>query len=251
MDESRYVLDEMSVKDTWRIFRMMAELVEGFDELSKIGPAVSIFGTARCKPTDPVYIQAETIARKISQKGFAVITGGGPGVMEAGNKGALAAGGVSVGLNIILPRETGPNPYQTKSLDFRYFFVRKMMFVKYAVAFVILPGGFGSLDELFETLTLIQTKKIKRFPVFLVDSKFWSPMLEWLKAEVVTRGFLTVEELDLLRVIDDPDELVDQIVWCENEKCYLTPEGLLGRDKSKAKVEETVEKLDNLPPAEI
>lgn len=224
--ESRYVLDDMSVRDTWRIFRMMAELVEGFDELSRIAPAVSIFGTARCKPDDPVYLTAENIAKKLAQRGFTVITGGGPGAMEGANKGALAAGGVSVGLNIKLPREQGPNPYQTKSLDFKYFFVRKLMFVKYAVAFVILPGGFGSLDELFETVTLIQTKKIKRFPVFLVDSKFWNPLLGWLKSEVVARGFLTVEELDLLRVIDDPDELVEQIVWCEEEKCYLTPEGL-------------------------
>lgn len=234
MSESNYVLDEMSVKDTWRIFRMMAELVEGFDELSKIGPAVSIFGTARCKPTDKVYVLAETIGKKLSERGFAVITGGGPGVMEAGNKGALSAGGTSVGLNIILPRETGANPYQTKSIDFRYFFVRKLMFVKYAVAFVILPGGFGSLDEFFETLTLIQTKKIKRFPMFLVDSKFWTPMLDWLKTEVVQRGYIDESELDLFTVIDDPDELVDHIAWCENEKCYLSPEGLSGRPKNKS-----------------
>jgi uncharacterized protein (TIGR00730 family) len=226
MTESRYVLDDMSVKDTWRIFRMMAELVEGFDELSRIGPAVSMFGTARCKPSDPVYVMAEVIARKLAEKGFAVITGGGPGVMEAGNKGALAAGGTSVGLNITLPREQGPNKFQTKALDFRYFFVRKLMFVKYAKAFVILPGGFGSLDELFETLTLIQTRKIKRFPLFLVDTKFWTPMLEWLRNEVVERGYLSSDELDLIKIVDDPDELVSQIVWCENEKCYLTPEGL-------------------------
>jgi uncharacterized protein (TIGR00730 family) len=229
MSESRYVLDEMSVKDTWRVFRMMAELVEGFDELSKIGPAVSMFGTARCKPDDPIYVLAETIAKKLADRGFAVITGGGPGVMEAGNKGALAAGGTSVGLNIKLPREQGGNQYQTKSLDFRYFFLRKLMFVKYAVAFVILPGGYGSLDELFETITLIQTKKIKRFPMFLVDSKFWSPMIDWLKTEVVQRGYLSADELDLLTIVDDPDELVEQIVWCENEKCYLSPQGLSGR----------------------
>ncbi|CAN5437227.1 TIGR00730 family Rossman fold protein [soil metagenome] len=229
MADSQYVLEDMGAKDTWRVFRMMAELVEGFDEMSQIGPAVSIFGTARCKPSDPVYVLAETIAKKLADKGFAVITGGGPGVMEAGNKGALAAGGTSIGLNISLSREQGPNPYQTKSLDFRYFFVRKLMFVKYAVAFVILPGGFGSLDELFETVTLIQTKKIQRFPMFLVGSKFWNPLLDWLRAEVITRGFLTEDELDLLTVIDDPDELVDQIVWCNNEKCYLTPEGLRGR----------------------
>jgi hypothetical protein len=174
-------------------------------------------------------VLAETIAKKLADRGFAVITGGGPGVMEAGNKGALAAGGTSVGLNIKLPREQGGNQYQTKSLDFRYFFLRKLMFVKYAVAFVILPGGYGSLDELFETITLIQTKKIKRFPMFLVDSKFWSPMIDWLKTEVVQRGYLSADELDLLTIVDDPDELVEQIVWCENEKCYLSPQGLSGR----------------------
>jgi len=233
MPDTRFVIDEMSVKDTWRVFRMMAELVEGFDELSKIGPAVSIFGTARATQSDPVYILAETIAKKLAEKGFAVITGGGPGVMEAGNKGALAAGGTSVGLNIILPHEKGANAFQTKSVDFRYFFLRKLMFVKYAIAFVILPGGFGSLDELFEAVTLIQTKKIKRFPVFLVDSKFWTPMIDWLSTEVVSRGFLSTAELDLLTIIDDPDELVDQIAWCENEKCYLSPEGLMGRSKLK------------------
>lgn len=229
MADSQYVLEDMGAKDTWRVFRMMAELVEGFDEMSQIGPAVSIFGTARCKPHDPVYVLAETIAKKLADKGFAVITGGGPGVMEAGNKGALSAGGASIGLNISLSHEQRPNSYQTKSLDFRYFFVRKLMFVKYAVAFVILPGGFGSLDELFETVTLIQTKKIKRFPMFLVGSKFWSPLLDWLRSEVITRGFLTEDELDLLIVVDEPDELVDHIVWCNNEKCYLTPEGLRGR----------------------
>lgn len=250
MADSEYVLDDMGVKDTWRVFRMMAELVEGFDDLSKIGPAVSIFGTARCLPGDPVYQLAETIASKLAAKGLAVITGGGPGVMEAGNKGALEAGGTSVGLNITLSREQGPNKFQTHNLDFRYFFLRKLMFVKYALAFVILPGGFGSLDELFEAVTLIQTKKIKRFPMFLVDSKFWNPMLDWLRAEVITRGYLTEEELDLLIVIDDPDELVDHIVWCNNEKCYLTAEGLLGRKRAAAPVSDAGT-VDNLidPPA--
>lgn len=233
MPDTRFVLDEMTVKDTWRIFRMMAELVEGFDELSKIGPAVSMFGTARCKPSDPEYLLAETIARKLSERGFAVITGGGPGVMEAGNKGAIASGGTSVGLNIQLPREQAPNPYQTVSLDFRYFFLRKLMFVKYAVAFVILPGGFGSLDELFEAITLIQTNRIKRFPMFLVDSKFWNPMLDWLKSDVIKRGFISTEELNLLTVVDDPDDLVEQVVWCEEEKCYLTPDGLMSHPKRR------------------
>lgn len=232
-DSTRFVLDEMTVKDTWRIFRMMSELVEGFDELSEIGPAVSMFGTARCKPSDPEYLLAETIARKLAAKGFAVITGGGPGVMEGGNKGAIAAGGSSIGLNIQLPRENAPNPYQTTSVNFRYFFLRKLMFVKYAVAFVILPGGFGSLDELFEAVTLIQTNRIKRFPLFLVDSTFWNPMLDWLRTSVKARGFITEEELNLLTVIDDPDELVEQIVWCENEKCYLNPDGLMSNPRRR------------------
>lgn len=226
-----FVLDEMTVKDTWRIFRMIAELVEGFDDMSRVGPAVSIFGTARCKPDDPEYELARVIAQKLSERGFAVITGGGPGVMEAGNKGAFESGGTSVGLNIQLPHEQAPNPYQNVSVDFRYFFIRKLMFVKYAVAFVILPGGFGSLDELFEAVTLIQTNRIQRFPMFLVGSKFWNPMIDWLRNSVQERGFITAEELDLLTVIDDPDELVEQIAWCEKEKCYLTPQGLLAHPK--------------------
>ena len=227
MAKPEFVLDEMTVKDTWRIFRMVAELVEGFDDLSKIGPAVSIFGSARCKPGDKEYILAETIARKLAERGFAVITGGGPGVMEAGNKGAIEAGGTSVGLNIELPSEQGPNPYQNVSVNFRYFFVRKLMFVKYARAFVILPGGFGSLDELFEAVTLIQTNRIKRFPLFLVGSDFWNPLISWLHEHVKNRGFVSESELKLLQVIDNADELVDKISWCEDSKCYLTPEGIL------------------------
>lgn len=233
MPDNKYVLDEMTVKDTWRIFRMVAELVEGFDDLSKIGPAVSIFGTARCKEGDKEYKLAQTISAKLAERGFSVITGGGPGVMEGGNRGAIEAGGTSVGLNILLPNEQGPNPYQNVSVDFRYFFVRKLMFVKYAQAFVILPGGFGSLDELFEAVTLIQTNKIKRFPLFMVDSEFWNPLVDWLKSHVVKRGFIGEDELHLLQVIDDPDELVDKISWCEEEKCYLTPEGVLSHPGSE------------------
>ena len=174
---------------------------------------------------------AETLAHKLAERGFAVITGGGPGIMEAGNKGASAAGGTSVGLNIHVPKEQNPNRYQTLSLDFKYFFVRKLMFVKYACAFVILPGGFGSLDELFEALTLIQTRRIKRFPLFLMDSQFWLPLLQWLKTTVVTRGFLKQEELDLISVIDDMDELVDQVSWCDRERCYESDLGVLSYPK--------------------
>ncbi|HEY9712380.1 MAG TPA: TIGR00730 family Rossman fold protein [Chroococcales cyanobacterium] len=231
MSDSRFVLDEMTARDTWRIFRIMAELVEGFDEMGKIGPAVSIFGSARSQPGDPEYVLGETIGRKLAERGFAVITGGGHGVMEACNKGALSAGGTSVGLNIHLPREQNPNQYQTVSLDFRYFFVRKLMFVKYAIAFVIMPGGFGSLDELFEALTLIQTRRIKTFPLFLVDSTFWNPLLDWIKTTVVSRGFLREEELSLISVVDDPDDLVEQISWCEGEKCYESEKGVLSYPK--------------------
>ena len=238
MSDNRYLYDEMTARDTWRIFRIMSELVEGFDELSKLGPAVSIFGTARCSPSDPEYALAETIGRKLVERGFAVITGGGPGVMEAGNKGAISAGGQSIGLNIHLPTEQAPNPYQTVSVDFRYFFLRKLMFVKYAVAFVILPGGFGSLDELFEAVTLIQTKRIKRFPLYLVGSSFWNPMLAWLRESVAKRGFISQDEFDLLSVIDDPDELVDQIAWCEKEKCYDSDRGVLSHPSRTGKPEE-------------
>lgn len=226
MAESQYVIDEITAKDTWRIFRIMSELVEGFDSLSRVGPAVSIFGSKRCLPDDPEYKLAESLAFKLAEAGFAVITGGGPGIMEAGNKGAKAAGGKSVGLNIKLPFEQGPNFHQTVSVDFRYFFLRKLMFVKYAMAFIILPGGFGTIDELFEALNLMQTSKIKRFPLYLVGSEFWGGLVDWLKETVVKRGLLYEEELALVTVIDDPDELVRQISWCEKEKCYLSPEGI-------------------------
>jgi uncharacterized protein (TIGR00730 family) len=231
MGETQFVIDEITAKDTWRIFRIMSELVEGFDTMSKIGPAVSIFGSKRCGPNNKEYKIAEELARKLVHRGFAIITGGGPGVMEAGNKGAIEAGGVSIGLNIRLPEELRPNTYQTISVDFRYFFLRKLMFVKYAMAFVILPGGYGSLDELFEALTLMQTRKIKQFPLFLLGSKFWQPLVDWLKTTVVKQGLLTKEELDLFIVIDDIDELVEKISWCEKEKCYDNPEGIKGYQK--------------------
>lgn len=224
MRESQYLVNDMTARDTWQIFRVMSEMVEGFDTLSKIGPAVSIFGSARCMPGDEEYKLAEGIARRLAERGFAIITGGGPGVMEAGNKGAKEAGGTSVGLNIQLPREQGPNPYQTVALDLRYFFLRKVMFIKYAMAFVILPGGYGSLDELFEALTLIQTNRIKRFPLYLVGSEFWSPMVDWLKNHVLARGLISPADLDLFKLVDDPDELVEFITWCEKERCWEMPD---------------------------
>ncbi|SRR5579875_684795 len=224
MSDSRYVIDEMTAKDTWRIFRIMAELVEGFDSMSKIGPAVSIFGSARSQPSEREYELAETIAFKLAERGFSVITGGGPGIMEAANKGAKRAGGISVGLNIRLPHEQEANEFQTVSLDFRYFFVRKLMFIKYAMAYIVLPGGYGSLDELFEALTLIQTKRIKRFPVYLVDSSYWRPLVDWMSKTLLDHNAIAASDLKLFNLVDDPDKLVEHISWCEKERCYLFSE---------------------------
>jgi len=211
MTEARYVLGGAGQDDTWRMFRIMAEFVEGFELLSSVGPAVSIFGSARTKPDDPNYKLAETLGRRCVEEGFAVITGGGPGIMEAANKGAAEAGGVSVGLNIELPFEQKPNPFAKKQMGFRYFFVRKVMFVKYAVAFICCPGGFGTLDEFYEAITLIQTKKIKPFPVFLVNSSYWRGMLSWLRDTMVNDGMISAEDLSLFHVRDDPEEVVREL----------------------------------------
>jgi len=211
MEEKQYLLDAIDVKESWRIFRIMAEFVDGIDELHDVYPAVSVFGSARCKPGDPVYEKAEKIARLCAEAGYAVITGGGGGVMEAANKGAAEAGGRSIGLNIELPMEQKPNEYSNKRLHFRYFFVRKVMFIKYAQAYIILPGGFGTLDELTESLTLIQTHKIKPFPVFLVDSGFWNPLVDWLKNTVLAQGKISNEDLDIFRVVDEPEELIKEL----------------------------------------
>jgi len=211
MSEARYVLGSSGSDDTWRMFRIMAEFVEGFELLSSVGPAVSIFGSARTKPEDPNYKMAVHLGRRCVEEGFAVITGGGPGIMEAANKGAAEAGGVSVGLNIELPFEQKPNPFAKKQMGFRYFFVRKVMFVKYAVAFIICPGGFGTLDEFFEALTLIQTKKIKPFPVFLVNSGYWRGMLSWLRDTMVNENMIGAEDLSLFHVRDDPEEVIREL----------------------------------------
>ena len=194
--------------DAWRALRIMGEFIDGFDALARLGPAVSIFGSARTRPDDPMYANAETLAARLSEQGFTVITGGGPGIMEAANKGAKEADGVSVGLAIDLPRETGLNAYVDLPAYFRYFFVRKTMFVKYAQAFVIFPGGFGTFDELFESLTLVQTGKIDHFPIILFDSTYWAGLLAWIRAQVVERGNVFESDLDLVRVCDDIDEVV-------------------------------------------
>lgn len=206
--------NEVKTNDSWAIFKIMSEFVDGFEKMSKIGPCVSIFGSARTKENDPYYTLAEDIAYQLTRNGYGIITGGGPGIMEAGNKGAKRAGGVSVGLNIDLPHEQNSNSYidADKNIDFDYFFVRKVMFVKYAQAFVVLPGGFGTLDELFESITLIQTNKIGKFPIILVGKDFWSGLIDWIKSTLHTK-FHTISEEDfaLFKVVDDPNEVIDHI----------------------------------------
>ena len=199
-------------KDAWRVFRIMGEFVEGFDEMSEIGTAVSIFGSARVRPDDPMYQACAETARLLGEAGFSIITGGGPGMMEAANKGARAAGAVSVGCNIELPFEQKGNDYVDVSIDFRYFFVRKMMFVKYAIGFVIFPGGFGTMDELFEALTLIQTNKVLDFPVVLFGSQYWGGLMEWIRDTMASEGKIAREDLNLIFVTDDPLEVRDHIV---------------------------------------
>lgn len=211
MADKQYVINEITIKDSWRLFHIIAEFVEGFEALAELPPAVTIFGSARAKPEDEVYQKAELIATRLAENGFAVITGGGPGVMEAANKGAALAGGQSVGLNIQLPFEQYPNPYSNLNLSFRYFFVRKVLFVKYAVAYVILPGGFGTMDEFFEAVTLIQTKKIKPFPVILVGTDYWKGLLDWIKETVLKQGIISPDDLDILHLTDDPDDIVKTI----------------------------------------
>jgi hypothetical protein len=211
MTDKQYVINEITIQDSWRMFRIMAEFVDGFEALAKYHPAVSIFGSTRVKPGDEVYQKAEQIGKLLAENGFAVITGGGPGVMEAANKGAFSAGGKSIGLNIELPLEQKPNPYTNITLNFRYFFVRKVMFVKYAVAYIILPGGFGTMDELLESITLIQTKKIRPFPVILVGSEYWRGFLDWIKEVVLKEGKISSADLEILQLIDKPEEIVKAI----------------------------------------
>ena len=197
--------------DTWRTLRIMAEFVEGFDALATIGPAITIFGSARVEEGDPAYTMAREIGRLLALDGYAVITGGGPGVMEAANRGCQEGGGLSVGCNIELPHEQSINPYVDLGVEFRYFFARKTMFVKYADAFVILPGGYGTMDELFEALTLIQTGKIRHFPVVLVGTAFFAGFVEWIKAKLLGEGMISEGDLDLIQVTDDPKEVVSII----------------------------------------
>jgi uncharacterized protein (TIGR00730 family) len=206
-----YEINDLAKEESWRMFRIIGELVEGFDKLSGIGPAVTIYGSARTGAGDEIYAQTVEIARRLGELGFSIITGGGPGVMEAANKGALEAGVTSIGLNIELPEEQICNPYATKSITFSHFFVRKVMLVKYATAFVTIPGGLGTLDELTEVLTLIQTHKMKPFPVLLFNSSYWKGFLQWLQNDVLSKGYISEDDFNLVRVCDHPDEVVEAV----------------------------------------
>lgn len=208
MTEKQYVIDAMTINDSWRLFKILAEFVDGFEALGDLYPAVTIFGSARIKPGDETYEKTVEIARKLAQHGYHIITGGGPGVMEAGNKGAREGGAKSVGLNIQLPLEQHPNPFATLQLNFQYFFVRKVMFVKYAQAYIGMPGGFGTLDEVFEALTLIQTRRIKPFPVILVGKEYWSGLIEWTRSTLLCGKYISPEDMDFVTILDDPDEVV-------------------------------------------
>ncbi|MBT9131519.1 TIGR00730 family Rossman fold protein [candidate division NPL-UPA2 bacterium Unc8] len=210
--------EDFTKTDPWRTLRIQGEFVEGFDALSKIGPAVAIFGSARCGKENPYYQAAVKTAENLSRAGLAIITGGGPGIMEAANLGAHRAGGTSVGCNIELPLEQTPNPYQTISLHFRYFFVRKMMFVKYSVAFVIFPGGFGTMDELFESLTLAQTGKIEHFPIVLFGSGYWKGLREWMRDSMLGEGYVFRKDMLLYSIADEPEEVARSII--ENSRKY-------------------------------
>lgn len=207
-DNDRYVIDSMNPDESWRVFRIMSEFVDGIETLSKLPSAVTFFGSARSKPEDKYYMLAKELASELAGQGFAIITGGGPGIMEAANRGALDAGGISVGVNIELPFEQKPNPYTNVQLTFRYFFVRKVMFIKYAIGYVIFPGGFGTLDELFEALTLIQTDKIRPFPVVLFGSEYWSGMIDWLNKTMVENKMIRPEDMSIFTVTDSIPEVV-------------------------------------------
>ncbi|HEU0253555.1 MAG TPA: TIGR00730 family Rossman fold protein [Pyrinomonadaceae bacterium] len=222
--------DEFTHTDPWRVFRIMGEFVEGFDELATLSRGIAIFGSARTKPDDPEYAAAQETAAQLAKEGFAVITGGGPGIMEAANRGAFEAGGLSIGCNIELPFEQKANQYQTLSLTFKYFFVRKMMFVKYSLAFIIFPGGFGTLDELFEALTLIQTRKIRNFPIVLFGRSYWNGMLEWLRDTVLPEGKIADLDMEIFHVTDSPSEVVEIVKRSQNSLAEFQTEPQMNVD---------------------
>ncbi|MCP4744525.1 MAG: TIGR00730 family Rossman fold protein [Desulfobacteraceae bacterium] len=209
--EKQFLIDDFKLSESWRIFKILGEFVDGVENLHDLGPAVSIFGSARTKPTTQDYKMARSIAANFVKNDFAIITGGGGGIMEAANRGATEAGGRSVGLNIKLPFEQRPNAYSNLNLEFNYFFIRKVMFIKYAAAYIALPGGFGTLDEIFEVMTLIQTKRVKPFPVILAGSKYWSGLLSWIKNRLEDTGMISSGDMDIIQVVDDPDAIVDLV----------------------------------------
>lgn len=212
MREKQYIIDDLNVQESWRIFRIIAEFVDGFESLSEIYPAVSVFGSSSISQNDPVYELGRQVGRLLAESGFSVVTGGGPGAMEAANRGAAEAKGKSVGLCIQLPKEQMSNPYTNIKINFRYFFIRKVMFVKYAVAYVILPGGFGTMDELFEALTLIQTNRIKPFPVIMLGKDYWKDLIAWIRKTMLTKhGMIFPDDMDLFQCIDDPAQAVAAI----------------------------------------
>ena len=206
--EKQYLIDAITMQESWRLFKILAEFVDGFETLSDVYPCVSIFGSSRVNLSDESYEKAVVIARKLAENGFNIMTGGGPGIMEAANKGAKEGGAKSIGANIRLPLEQEGNPYADIKLEFKYFFVRKVMMVKYAQAYVAMQGGFGTLDEIFEALTLIQTKRIKPFPVILVGSDYWNGLWDWVQNILLERGLISPEDFDLVKILDDPDEVV-------------------------------------------
>jgi uncharacterized protein (TIGR00730 family) len=205
--EKQYMLDDMTLRESWRLFHIMAEFVEGFENLSDLQPAITFFGSARCRKGEELYENTYELAKN----GFNIITGGGGGVMEAANKGAKEGGAKSIGVNIELPFEQKPNPYSTIKLSFRYFFVRKVMFLKYAMAYIVMPGGFGTLDEFSEALTLIQTKKMRPFPIILVGSTYWAGLIEWMKTTQLETGKISKEDLEIFKIMDDPQQIVEYV----------------------------------------
>ncbi len=211
LEEKQYVLESLAAKESWRLFKIIAEFVDGFEILPKVYPAITIFGSSRTLPEHPDYCKAEKLGRLLAKAGFSVITGGGPGIMEAANKGAYEEGGYSVGINIKLPLEQEANPYTNIKLEFKYFFVRKVMMAKYSVAFVFFPGGFGTLDEMFEILTLVQTRKIRPIPIVLVGKNFWEPLYQWFENFLVSTNKISSCDLELFKILEEPEEVVTYI----------------------------------------
>ncbi len=209
--EKQFLIDDLKLGESWRLFKIMGEFVEGVEGMYDLGPAVSIFGSARTTPDDSQYKKAESLAALFVNNGFGVITGGGGGIMEAANKGAAEAGGPSVGLNIRLPFEQKPNDFATIRMEFKYFFIRKVMFIKYASAYVVMPGGFGTLDELFEVITLVQTQRIRPFPIILVGRDYWQGLIDWIRQRLMDSAYISPDNMDIIQVLDDPQEIVDTV----------------------------------------